>query len=197
MLSVAFLVRNPPIDRFAQLVEFMRPVANEYVIVDTGSDERTLAVMRSWVGANVICAEWEDDFSKARNIGLAACTNEWTLVLDPDELPTQRMMEHLRATLNGANGAESAVGYMYFSMNFWAGARGPEIPSDWHIRLLRTGRGKFYRPVHELVMLDDQMEGNVRETSKCPKAPRDAYFIHSKGQDEIDKSTELYRRLSV
>src|SRR5688500_8352919 len=68
-LSVAFLVRNPPMDRFSMLIEYLRVISNEIVIVDTGSEAADIAIMESWSdrfekGVKVIETAWEDDFSK-------------------------------------------------------------------------------------------------------------------------------------
>lgn len=200
MLSVAFLVRNPPMDRFAMLIEYLRILATEVVIVDTGSCSEDLDIMRGWSdrfakGVKVIQAEWEDDFAKARNIGLAECTGEWTLILDPDEIPSVGMISHIKAVLERQVARESAVGWAYWTVNFWGGVKGPEEPYHWHCRLFRTGRGKFYRPVHELVSLDGQPESETRGTTKLPLAPPLAYLIHSKAKEELEQADALYERI--
>lgn len=193
MLSVAFLVKNPPIDRMSVLVDYLREVADEFIIVDTGSDEQTLLTMQSWKGATVIRAPWEDDFSKARNIGLSACTRKWTLVVDPDELPSWKMLAHLKSVDESDDG--STIGYVYFTRNYWSGALGEEINSDWHIRLFRTGQGRFYRRVHELVELDGKPEHETRGSHLCVVAPKEAYLIHSKPPENMARDCELYTRI--
>ncbi|CAB3393083.1 glycosyltransferase [Kyrpidia spormannii] len=65
-------------------LESTRSVADEWIVVDTGSRDRTAEVARSF-GARVIHVPWEDDFSKARNAGLAHVQAEWVLWLDADE----------------------------------------------------------------------------------------------------------------
>ena len=200
MLSVAFLVRNPPMDRFAALVEYLRIVATEVVIVDTGSSPEDVAIMRSWSdrfehGVKVIEAEWENDFAKARNIGLEACTQEWTLVVDPDEIPSVGMVSHIAAVLRNEVARPSAKGWLYWTVNYWGGQKGPEKPYHWHTRLFRTGHGKFYRKVHELVALDGAPERTTRGTAILPNAPPLAYLIHSKAADKIAEDDALYERL--
>ena len=83
-------------------------------------------------------------------------------------------------------------GFTFFTANFEDGVQGPEWEEHWHIRLFRTSAGSWYRPVHELVMLDGYPEHVTRNTVFCPKAPRSAYLIHSKMGDVAPAATELY-----
>lgn len=200
MLSVACLVKNPPMDRFATLIEYLRVLATELVIVDTGSVTADVATMQSWSdrfehGVKVIESEWKNDFSQARNLGLAECTQPWTLVVDPDEIPSVGMISHINAVIKGEVARESAVGWLYWTINYWGGVLGPSKPYHWHCRLFRTGRGRFYRPVHELVSLDGRPESDTRGTAALPNAPPLAYLIHSKPAERIAADDALYEQL--
>ena len=59
-------------------------VADEVVLVDTGSSDRTREVARA-AGAKVLERPWDDDFAAPRNLAARAATGEWLLVLDADE----------------------------------------------------------------------------------------------------------------
>ncbi len=65
-------------------LESVRGVADEIVIVDTGSADRTVELARAF-GARVYRYEWNDDFAAARNESLKRATCGWILVLDADE----------------------------------------------------------------------------------------------------------------
>lgn len=62
----------------------LRGVADEVIVVDTGSTDSTMAIARA-AGAIVGEVAWQDDFSAARNASLARATGEWILVIDADE----------------------------------------------------------------------------------------------------------------
>ena len=200
-LSVAMLVRNPPIERMVALIDYMSVIASEFVIVDTGSTDEELKAMVAmnkapWLLPKVLILprEWRDDFAWARNEGLAAVTRKWTLVLDPDELPSMRMMEHVREVV-GDNDPNTPNGWLHLSVNYSGGIRDPEQEFHWHVRLFRSGHGRFYRALDELVAIDGFPEHVTRGTPALPKAPRAAYLIHSKDSEDIERSSATYERM--
>jgi glycosyltransferase involved in cell wall biosynthesis len=201
-LSVAMLVRNPPIDRLATLADYMSAIASEFVIVDTGSSREEIEAMASWNKApfglpkvSILRREWRDDFSWARNEGLDAVTRKWTLILDPDEIPSTAMVQHISRVVRGELDSGSVLGWLYFTRNYTAGKLDPEYEFHWHVRLFQTGRGRFYRSLDELVALDGLYEPETRGTPVLPKAPRNAYLIHSKSSDDARKSAAVYERM--
>jgi len=201
-LTVALLVRNPPIERLVQQMDYMSAVASEFIIVDTGSTDEELQAMaymnRAPFGlpkVKIIRREWRDDFAWARNEGLPFVTRKWTLHLDPDELPNIRMMQHLQNVVEYdgvGNSLEKILGFQYFSVNYFNGVREPEQAFHWHVRLFRSGSGRWYRALDELVAVGGRPEHETRDTVVLPKAPKDAYFIHSKNDSAIAKSERLY-----
>ena len=61
-----------------------RGAVDEIIVVDTGSSDRTVEIAEH-AGAAVVHFAWHDDFSAARNAGLAAARGTHILVLDADE----------------------------------------------------------------------------------------------------------------
>lgn len=59
-------------------------VADEVVVVDTGSTDRTMEIARA-AGATVLVRPWDDDFSAPRNLGIEHARGDWILILDADE----------------------------------------------------------------------------------------------------------------
>jgi GT2 family glycosyltransferase/tetratricopeptide (TPR) repeat protein len=73
-------------------------VADEIVVYDTGSSDRTVDVARQ-LGAVVVEGYWDDDFSRARNAALALCSGDWIAWLDADETLRSTSPAALRALL--------------------------------------------------------------------------------------------------
>ena len=83
-LSVAMIVRDKA-DVIAASVKSVRAIADEIVILDTGSVDQTIEIAER-LGARVIEAPWSDDFSAARNLLLSHCRGKWVFWLDAGEL---------------------------------------------------------------------------------------------------------------
>lgn len=200
-LTLAMLVRNPPLDRMAALVEYMSAIASEVVIVDTGSTPKELETMASWnkypfgmPRVQIIQRPWKDDFAWARNQALPYIHRKWTLALDPDELPSYEMMNFVKHVVTNDPG-ESTAGYLIYTPDYYDGVRNPYYEFQWHVRLFRSGEGFWYRALDELVNLRGLGEHETRGTSVLPKAPAESYLIHSKGGPYIEQSKQLYDRL--
>ncbi|HTI69014.1 MAG TPA: FkbM family methyltransferase [Candidatus Limnocylindria bacterium] len=82
-LTVCLIAKNE--ERFlAQCLRSIQGLADQIVMVDTGSIDSTREIAKSF-GAEVYELPWADDFSAPRNEALKHATGDWILVLDADE----------------------------------------------------------------------------------------------------------------
>jgi len=65
-------------------LESIRDAVDEIIVVDTGSEDRTVEIARSY-GAKVHRHLWEDHFSRHRNQSIGYATGDWILIIDADE----------------------------------------------------------------------------------------------------------------
>ncbi len=79
----------------AGAIESVRDLADEVIVVDTGSRDDTVAIARK-CGARVYSMKWNNDFSEARNSALERATKEWILILDADEAIAKEDHERIR-----------------------------------------------------------------------------------------------------
>ncbi|MFH1268444.1 MAG: glycosyltransferase [Planctomycetota bacterium] len=82
-LSVAMIVRDEE-DVLATTLESVRAIADEILVLDTGSTDQTAGVAQR-LGASVSRTRWNGDFSAARNRLLGEATGDWILWLDAGE----------------------------------------------------------------------------------------------------------------
>ncbi|WP_276733302.1 TPR domain-containing glycosyltransferase [Bacillus sp. (in: firmicutes)] len=82
-LSVCMIVKNEE-RHIARCLESVQHIADEIIVVDTGSNDRTEDICNSF-HAQIYHHKWEQDFSQARNASLRHAKGEWILILDADE----------------------------------------------------------------------------------------------------------------
>jgi tetratricopeptide (TPR) repeat protein len=82
-LSLCMIVKNEE-KNLPRCLDSAKPYVDEIVIVDTGSEDRTVEIAASY-GAKVAYFQWCNDFAAARNYALSLVSGEWILVLDADE----------------------------------------------------------------------------------------------------------------
>jgi glycosyltransferase involved in cell wall biosynthesis len=98
-LSVAIIA----FDEEANLRHCLRSVAwaDEIVVVDSGSRDRTRAIALE-LGARVVEAPDWPGFGPQKNRAIEACTGDWILALDADERVDQPLREEIRHAIEGA-----------------------------------------------------------------------------------------------
>ncbi len=87
-LSIAMMVKNE--EKYLQeCLEALQPlreaVDSELIIVDTGSEDRTVEIARQFTD-KVYFHRWNNDFAAMRNKTIEYATGEWLLILDGDEI---------------------------------------------------------------------------------------------------------------
>ncbi|MDB5036622.1 MAG: glycosyl transferase, family 2 [Bacteriovoracaceae bacterium] len=85
-----------------ECLEHLKPLHPEFIIVDTGSTDRTKEIGAAH-GARILETTWDDDFSRPRNLSLKEATRPWILVIDPDERIATRDILRLRELTEKAN----------------------------------------------------------------------------------------------
>ena len=91
MLSVCMIVKDEA-DKLPLILGDIRGVADEIIVVDTGSTDETIEIAKS-AGAQVFDFPWCDDFSAARNYSLDQATGDMVLWLDADDRISQQARE--------------------------------------------------------------------------------------------------------
>ncbi len=101
MLSLSMIVRDEA-ERLGACLEAVKGFVDEMVIIDTGSQDSTVAIAHAY-GAVVHQLPWPGDFAPARNQALERVSGDWVLVLDADELLRPEARAPLRALMAQPN----------------------------------------------------------------------------------------------
>jgi tetratricopeptide (TPR) repeat protein len=96
-LSLCMIVKDEEA-MLGRMLDAIHEHVDEIVVVDTGSQDRTVEIAESF-GAKVLHHEWTGDFAEARNVSLEAATGDWIVYLDADEVLVDGDGPRLRALL--------------------------------------------------------------------------------------------------
>jgi tetratricopeptide (TPR) repeat protein len=172
-LSVCLIAKNE--ERFLDgCLSSIRGLADQIVLVDTGSTDRTVEIAKAH-GAEVHFRAWDDHFSAARNAGLMHARGDWILILDADEEVSREHHDALRALLLQAN----AIAYRLPLVDVGREGEGvSQVP-----RLFRNAPRQFYvSRVHEQVYASLEIN---REQWSMENRFGDARLIHHGYQAQV------------
>lgn len=165
MLSVAIITLNEE-QNLARTMRSVDAIAGEFVIVDSGSTDRTLEIARSFGRENgervkIFSEPWKG-FTGQKNSSIENCTGDWVLSLDADEDLSPELQQEIAQLLASTpvRAASDARPKIVASMprknlflERWI-RHGGGWP-DRKYRLFERGAAKFgERAVHEDIKVD-------------------------------------------
>src|SRR5512146_516236 len=113
--------------------------ADEIVVVDTGSTDRTVALARA-AGARVLVTAWQG-FAGTKNFALDQARGDWVFSLDTDERVSPALRDEMLAVVR----AEGPLhGYRVPRKNYFGGRWVRHLGwfPDYTLRLWRRGQGR-------------------------------------------------------
>ncbi|MBP87192.1 MAG: glycosyl transferase family 2 [Planctomycetaceae bacterium] len=124
-----------------ECIESVLGIADEVLIADSGSTDRTLAIIEEEGGCRVIEREYINSGS-LKNWAIPQATHEWVFVIDADERVTPRLAAEIEDMLAGE---PSHDGYWVNRDNYFLGhpARFGGFRNDNVIRLFRRDLGRY------------------------------------------------------
>lgn len=129
-----------------ECLKSVREVADQIVVVDTGSTDNTVAIARSHK-AEVYSFEWIGDFAAARNESIKHACGDWILWLDADERLDKGSISELHSLLKPET---KPIAYIIPIYNYLQDGKNYKISSAH--RLFTNGQGiQFQGRIHEQV----------------------------------------------
>jgi glycosyltransferase involved in cell wall biosynthesis len=153
MLSVAIITYNEE-DRLPKTLEAIKDLADEIVVVDSGSTDKTVEIARSY-GAKVYINSFKG-YGSQKNYALSKTTHDWVLFLDADEIVSEELKEEIRKILKNpsADGyyIRRKTNYLGKFLNFvWR--------NDYVLRLVnKKAKPRWEGEIHEILKVNGKTE---------------------------------------
>ena len=96
-LSACVITKNEE-ENIGTWLASMKKIADEMIVVDTGSADRTVEMAKE-AGARVFHHAWQNDFAAAKNAALEKAKGDWILFLDADEYFSPQTLPKVRPLL--------------------------------------------------------------------------------------------------
>ncbi len=179
-VSLCMIVKNEE-QVLARCLDCAQQIADEIIIVDTGSTDNTVAIARRYTD-KVYFFDWKDDFAAARNFSFSKATKEYILWLDADDVIDEHNIQsflQLKQTMPG----EVDVAMFPYHVGF--DEEGKVNFQYYRERLLRNSKGYIWmEPVHEYLVLS----GNIQNF--------DVVIVHGdKERTHTTRNLEIYEGL--
>lgn len=152
-LSVAIATYNEE-ENIEKCLHSIASCADEIIIVDGSSKDRTVEIAKKYK-AKITITDNPLIFHINKQKAIDACSGDWILQLDADEVITGELKEEIINIINlqpTTNNSQLINGYWIPRKNYFLGRflmKGGQYP-DYTLRLYRRGKGKLpCKSVHE------------------------------------------------
>lgn len=158
-LSVGVITFNEE-NRIGKTLDSIKDLADEIIIVDSESSDRTVQIAES-KGAKIFIEKWKG-YGAQKNSVLEKCKGEWVLLIDADEVISVQLKEKIKKIINSEKTSNNVYKIKLRNIAF-----GREIKfggwDDYVIRLWKNGVVKISgREVHEKYETTEKI-GKIKE----------------------------------
>lgn len=181
-ISVAVATFNEE-KNIGKCLEGVADWVSEIVVVDGSSTDKTVEVAKKYK-ARVYVADNPPIFHINKQKAIDACSGDWILQLDADEVVTRELKDEIIKTINlqpKTYNLKPINGYWIPRKNFFLGQflmKGGQYP-DYTLRLYRRGKGKLpCKNVHEQAEVEGKVGHLKNPLLHYPYADFSEYLQH-------------------
>jgi len=189
-LSLCMIVKNEE-KMLAGCLESVKNIADEMIILDTGSTDKTLEVAQKF-STEIHHFDWTGDFSEARNESIKYATGNWILWLDADERLNPASVKELHSIID-----KTPTRPEIFKVNIKNYQKGGDYYylSDAH-RLFTNQKGiTFSGRIHEQISPSLKKTGGVEHSTNI-EILHHGYNLEEKEQNKKNKrNRELLEKM--
>lgn len=165
------IVRNE--ERYIErCIQSVKDFVDEIVIVDTGSTDHTINIIKKYENIKLYHFEWCHDFSLARNFSIENTKGDYILVLDGDEYVSKGTRNDLELCM-----AHNKIGRILIDSHF---------KKDNQVYHSKSYVSRFFpREVRFVGAIHEQLESNIPREKLNLIFKHDGYFETKKSQRNI------------
>lgn len=199
-ISLVMMIKNEE-KMIRDCLEHIQHVVDEYIIVDTGSTDKTIEIVNEFakyspVPVKIFNYPWCDNYSIPRNFGKDQATQKWIFHLDADERikyeDLKSLFEITEHTLD--IGVITVANYLEKQVE---PGKKPKIAPTQAIRLFRNIPEFFYTGVIHETIGDSMIAYAMKNKIKKGVAP---FILHHygylKGKEVVKGKMEYYEKLN-
>lgn len=144
-LSICVITLNEAHD-LPRLLESVQDIAEEIVVVDSGSTDATVEVAQA-AGARVVTRAWTN-YAEQKNFAASQASEDWILLLDADEELSSELRESIRKWKAAPpNSAVYEMARLAWFLGAWI--HHSRWYPDWQRRLFDRRKAQFSGTIHE------------------------------------------------
>lgn len=153
-ISVVIIAKNEE-ERIGSCLKSVKDIADEIIVVDDCSTDRTVDVCKKIVPNVKIYKKMLDNFASQKNFGISKAKYEWILSLDADEDISKALSKRIKNL--------DTSSYDGFKIKMYSrGFHVDKLVPEYHLRLFRKNKGKYYGELHERVRVSGRV-GKLEE----------------------------------
>lgn len=192
-ISACLIVKNEEMV-LQRCLDTIRPFADEIIIVDTGSSDRTKEIAQKYT-SKIYDFCWVDDFSKARNYAFSLATKDYIYSADADEVLDEVNQERM-LKLKIAMLPEIEIVQMWYT-NQLSYNTTYNYDKEYRPKLFKRVRNFIWEdPIHEAVRLTPVIFDSDIEIIHLPQslhAKRDFSWY----KRQVERGTPLSKNLQM
>ena len=197
-LSVCLIVKNEE-KHLPICLKSIQAVADEIVVIDTGSEDRSVEISESF-GAKIFRYKWNNDFAAAKNFAKKQATGDWILQIDADEELFPEDQNKVREFIQQSRCDGAFVAFQNSTSSMF-GENQPVV--HYLIRIFRNHEDIYYvGPIHETLKMSGEAVPtdikilhhgyNFAEEDLKRKRKRNAEILYESLQADPDNITTLF-----
>ena len=175
-ISVCIITKNE-CSKLEKCLQCIKGIADEIVVVDTGSTDDTVKMVRDYT-SSVYEFDWIDDFAAAKNFAISKAVNDYVLIIDSDEYLKTGRIDELKESIELH---PDSVG-RFKRLDQFDNDDGFMESITWTNRIFNRRMFHFEHRIHEQIVLGSVFDNLDKRT----------YIYHSHNMNYNVYDTDLY-----